>query len=64
MNNYLLFPELLTQLLPTGYGTLLLHARLLHFVIILCHSIKVNLETLQIIVSFPSELIELGIFLL
>jgi hypothetical protein len=54
----------LTQLLPTGYGTLLLHARLLHFVIILCHSIKVNLETLQIIVSFPSELIELGIFLL
>ncbi len=60
----LLFLELLTGLIQTNYGTLLLHVGLLHFVVIPHHLLKFSLETLQIIVSFPIELIEFSIFLM
>jgi len=63
MNNDLLLLELLTNLLQIGYGTLLLHIKFLHVVVILRHLHKFNLETLQIIVSFPIELIEFNIFM-
>jgi hypothetical protein len=63
MNNYLLLPKLLIGLLQISYGTLLLHIWLLHFAIVMHHSFKFNLETLQIVVSFWIELIKLNIFL-
>jgi hypothetical protein len=64
MRTYLLFLEPLTSLFQIGYGILLLHIGLLHFIVVMRHLFKVNLETLQIVVSFPIELIELDIFLL
>jgi hypothetical protein len=56
--------EVLIGLFQTGYDTLLFQTRLLHFGIISNHLLQINLETLQIIVGFPIELIKLGILLL
>jgi hypothetical protein len=64
VGSYLLFFELLIVLLQTSYDHLLLHIGLLHFGVVLCHSLNINLETLQIIMNFLIELIELDIFLL
>ncbi len=62
MGSYLLFFELLIVLLQTSYDHLLLHIGLLHFGVVLRHLLQSSLEMLQIIVDFPIELIELGIF--
>jgi hypothetical protein len=64
VNNYLLFPEILIGLFQTNYDTLLFQIRLLHFGIILHHSLQINLEIIQIIMGLPLELVEFGILLL
>jgi hypothetical protein len=64
MSNDLLLLELLTSLLQSGYGTLLLHIKFLHCVVMSRHLHKFSLETLQIVANFPIELIELNILLL
>jgi hypothetical protein len=64
MSNDLLLLELLTSLLQTSYGTLSLHIGLFHFVVNSRHLHKFSLETFQVIVSFPIELIKFNIFLL
>jgi hypothetical protein len=60
----MLFFELLIGLFQTGYDILLLHIGRLHFGVISRYALKSNLETFQIIVSFPIELVEFDIFLL
>jgi hypothetical protein len=61
---YLLFPKILISMFQIGYDTLLFQTRLLHFGIILCHLLQISLETNQIILGFPIELVEFNIFLL
>jgi hypothetical protein len=56
--------EVLTYLLQTGYDTLSFQTRLLHFGVVLRHLFQINLETLQIIMCFPVQLVELKILLL
>ncbi len=62
VGNYLFLFKILTSLFQTSYDTLLLHIGLLHFGVVLRHLLQSSLEMLQIIVDFPIELIELGIF--
>jgi hypothetical protein len=62
VGNYLFLFKILTSLFQTSYDTLLLHIGLLHFGVVLRHLLQISLEMLQIIVDFPIELIELGIF--
>ncbi len=64
MGNYVLLLEILTSMLRTGYDTLLFQIGLLHFGIISNHSLQISLETNQIIMGLPIELVEFNIFLL
>jgi hypothetical protein len=50
-------------MLQASYGTLLFQIGL-HFGIILHHPLQINLETSQIVMGFPIELVELNILLL
>jgi hypothetical protein len=60
----MLFSKVLIGLFQTGCDTLLFQISLLHFGIIMYHLLQINLETFQIIVGFPVELIKLNILLL
>jgi len=57
VGNYLLLPEILTSILQTGYNTMLFQTKLFHFGIISHHSLQISLETSQIIMGLPIELI-------
>jgi hypothetical protein len=63
VGNYLLLPEILTSILQTGYNTLF-QTKLFHFGIISHHSLQISLETSQIIMGLPIELVKLIIHLL
>ncbi len=55
---------ILPGLFQIGYDILLFLIELLHFGIILCHSLQTLLETIQIIVGLLVELVEFDILLL
>jgi hypothetical protein len=48
----------------TGYDTMLFQIRLFHFGIISRHQFQISLETNQIIMGFPIELVQFNILLL
>jgi hypothetical protein len=62
--HHMLFLEILIGMFQTGYDTLLFQTKLLHFGILLCHLLQISLETNQIIMGLPIELVELNILLL
>jgi len=64
VGSYMLFLEILTSTLQTSYDILLFQTRLLHFGIISRNSLQINLETNQIIMGLPIELVKLNILLL
>jgi hypothetical protein len=63
VGSYLLLSKILTRLLQIDYDTLF-QIGLLDFGVVMCHSLQISLETFQIIVSFPIELVKLNILLL
>jgi hypothetical protein len=58
VGNHKLLLEFLTCLLQTCYDLFLLHAGLLHFVVVLSHLFMFTLEMFQITVRLPIELIK------
>jgi hypothetical protein len=60
----MLLLAILTSMLQIGYDTLLFQIGPLHFGIVSRHSLQINLETSQIIMGLPIELVELNILLL
>jgi hypothetical protein len=60
----MMFPKILIGFFRSGYDTMLFQTKFFHFGIIIRHSLQINLEKIQIIVSLPVELVELSIFLL
>ncbi len=64
VGNYMLLLEILTNMLQTGYDTMLFQIGLFHFGTILRHLLQISLVTIQIIVGLLVELGEFDILLL
>ncbi len=63
VGNYLLLSKILKGLFQIEYDTLF-QIWLIHFGVVMRHSLQINLEMLQIIVSFPIKLVEFNTLLL
>jgi hypothetical protein len=59
-----MFLKILTNMFQTDYDTLLFRIGLLHFSIVSHHPLQINLETSQIIMGLPIEMVKFNILLL
>jgi catalase len=57
VGNYMMFPKILIGFFRNSYDTMLFQIRLFHFGITTRHLLKMGLETIQIIVNLPIELV-------
>jgi len=63
VGSYMMFLKILIGFFRNSYDTMLFQIRFFHFGITTCHSLQMGLETIQIIVNLPIELVNAPKFL-